>query len=83
VLGTEIAFTLRPLYQHKNTDILLLPFRNLKFDLYGGNIINSCSFDYRKRIEEKIAAEEIKNGSIYIKPCIGNDNYKHFAFLKF
>jgi hypothetical protein len=50
VLGTEITFTLRPLYQHQKIDVLVIPYRNLKFDLYGGNIINSCTYDYRKRI---------------------------------
>jgi len=83
VLGTEIAFTLRPLYHNRNTDILVIPFRNLKFDLYGGTIINSCSFDYRKRVEEKIQQDTFKHGNIYITNCLGNENYKFFAFLRF
>lgn len=82
VLGTEIVFSLCLFDQNKNADILVVPFRNLKFDLYAGNIINHCSYDYRKRIQEKIVAKEIHNGTIYIKDCIGNTDYKFFAFLK-
>ena len=83
VLGTEIAFTLRPLYQNRNTDILVIPFRNMKFDLYGGTITNSCTFDYRKRVQEKIQEGTFKEGNIYIRNCVGNDSYKFFAFLRF
>jgi hypothetical protein len=31
---------------------------------------------------EKIDDKKISKGSIYIKQCIGNDNYKHFAFIQ-
>lgn len=57
IKGMKVCFSYRKIVQH-SADILIIPFRDLKFNVYPGKIINLFEVDYRKKLEGK--KEEIK-----------------------
>ena len=62
-------------------DILVVPYRQPKLDMYPGNFVLKSTADYKKKITEK--GEKLdKDGSIYIQRCVGIDNFTGFAFMK-
>ena len=66
--------------QQFNCKILLVPYRNLKFDYYPGNFVLSSSVGYRDKIMKKEDCE--KGGSVYFQKAIGLEKYEAVVFLK-
>lgn len=64
------------------TDILFIPFENTKMLLYPGRVLNSCSFDYRAKIDKVSQEGRIKDGFPYLQSYKGPFNFKGFAFCK-
>lgn len=64
--------------------LLVLPYITTKMEYYPRNIINSSSFDYRKKILEKTAkAEEISRpGAVYLQKAVEVGSFVALAFLK-
>lgn len=60
---------------------MIIPYRDLKFEMYPGNIINKCKADYRKKIADK-GAEVEEVGYLYPQKCVGIQNFKAIGFLK-
>lgn len=60
--------------------MIVIPYKNLKLDIYPGSIINRCKADYRKKIDSKEQNKEI--GSVYIQKCVGIPNFQGFAFMR-
>ncbi len=79
VFGRRLAVTLRKVQQF-NCKVLLVPYRNLKFDYYPGNFVLSSSVGYRERIMKKEELE--KGGSVYFQKAIGLEKYEALVFLK-
>jgi len=80
VFGRRLAVTLRKV-QMFNCKILLVPYRNLKFDYYPGNFVLTSSVAYRDRIIKK-GEECEKGGSVYFQRAVGLSSYEAVVFLK-
>lgn len=61
-------------------DIIIIPYKDLKFEVYPGNLVNSFKVDYRKKIESKGSRIQ-KMGCVYIQKCLGLDNFVAIGFL--
>lgn len=60
---------------------MVIPYSNMKMDYYPGNIINSSSIDYKKRIIQK--GDEISGaGGVYLQKAIDVGKFTGIAFLK-
>ena len=46
---TKLSFSYRQITEHE-CDILIIPYKDLKLEMYPGNIINKCKADYRKKM---------------------------------
>lgn len=77
---TKLTFSYRQITEHQ-CDILIIPYKDLKLEMYPGNIVNKCKADYRKKILDK-GAEIEELGHIYAQKCVGIPNFKAFGFLK-
>lgn len=58
--------------------VLYFPYSKDWMNFYPGNIINQCSFDYRKKLKEK----QKPVGEAYPQKCVGIDNFRAFAFAR-
>lgn len=69
IMEAKLSFSYRQITEHE-CDILIIPYKDLKFEMYPGNIINKCKADYRKKIAEK-GSEIEEVGFIYPQKCVG------------
>ena len=58
--------------------ILYFPYSKFSMNFYPGNIINQCSFDYRKKLTE----QDKPVGESYLQRCVGIKNIGSFAFAR-
>ena len=59
--------------------MLVIPYTNIKLDIFPGSVINKCKANYREKIENKgVAAVP---GSAYNQKCVGIPNFKAFCFV--
>lgn len=80
IMKTKITLSYRRIDEHV-ADLLIIPYRDFKFNIYPGNIINRCSFDYKAKIKNK-GDELSKIGITYLQKCYDIDNFKIIGFLK-
>jgi len=78
-MGTRIEIVEKSLDSQKNIDVLVVPFRTYKFELYGGHLIKTTSFNYREKIRNK---SDLPYGQAYLQKCVGNEAIKLLSFIK-
>lgn len=50
LMEKRLALGYRQVAEHVG-DVLIIPYRNTKLEVYPGNIVNKFKVDYRKKIE--------------------------------
>ena len=63
--------------------MMIMPFRDLKFDVYPGKLINNFDFDYREKMQKSMNEGNMSSpGKACLWRCIGMEkNFKALGFV--